>query len=217
MKLFIDSQKKLHFGALGITSGEEFLTGQSEKLVIQFTGDVAADTGSVQVALKASATATVLLAECTSFTEAAGLFTGWLDLNTDEAIGAAGSSVYIEVSWQDDGHDQCNDYATVALKSRIVTGGETSPAASLTWFQRVVAVFGSWFTADDALETLTPVIASQAEAEAGTISTKFMTPLRVAQAIDALGGGDPPTYASGFLTFTAANGSQYTVAAFPVA
>ena len=34
----------------------------------------------------------------------------------------------------------------------------------------------------------TPTIASQAEAEAGTENTKMMTPLRVKQAIDALGG-----------------------------
>lgn len=36
-------------------------------------------------------------------------------------------------------------------------------------------------------------IASQAEAEAGTATTKVMTPLRVAQAITALGGGGTPT------------------------
>jgi hypothetical protein len=37
--------------------------------------------------------------------------------------------------------------------------------------------------------TLSADIASQAEAEAGTVSTKLMTPERVAQAIAALGGG----------------------------
>ncbi|MEN8659747.1 MAG: hypothetical protein ABF313_17065 [Marivita sp.] len=37
--------------------------------------------------------------------------------------------------------------------------------------------------------TLAADIASQAEAEAGTVSTKLMTPERVAQAIAALGGG----------------------------
>ena len=36
--------------------------------------------------------------------------------------------------------------------------------------------------------TNTPSIASQAEAEAGTNNTNLMTPLRVKQAIDALGG-----------------------------
>ena len=40
-----------------------------------------------------------------------------------------------------------------------------------------------------------PVIASQSEAEAGTNNTKYMTPLRVAQAIDAL-DGNPITGAS---------------------
>ena len=37
-------------------------------------------------------------------------------------------------------------------------------------------------------DTGTPTIASQAEAEAGTNNTNMMTPLRVKQAIDALGG-----------------------------
>jgi hypothetical protein len=36
-------------------------------------------------------------------------------------------------------------------------------------------------------------LASQAEAEAGAVNTRFMTPLRVAQAIAALGGGGVPS------------------------
>jgi len=62
---------------------------------------------------------------------------------------------------------------------------------------------GTKFVADASVSTVTPgaatvtvdalassVYASQAEAEAGTENTKIVTPLRVAQAITALGGGD---------------------------
>lgn len=43
---------------------------------------------------------------------------------------------------------------------------------------------------DAAVVAGAPAIASQAEAEAGENNTKMMTPLRTAQAIAALGGGD---------------------------
>ena len=58
-----------------------------------------------------------------------------------------------------------------------------------------------------------PVIASQSEAEAGTNNTKHMTPLRVAQAIDAL-GGNPITGASisdRTITLTKKDGSKITL------
>lgn len=42
------------------------------------------------------------------------------------------------------------------------------------------------YTGNVTIDILEPVIASEAEAKAGTNNTKFMTPLRVAQAIDAL-------------------------------
>jgi hypothetical protein len=58
-----------------------------------------------------------------------------------------------------------------------------------------------------------PVIASEAEAEAGTNNTKFMTPLRVAQAIDSL-DGNPITGASisgKTITLTKKDGSKITL------
>lgn len=58
-----------------------------------------------------------------------------------------------------------------------------------------------------------PVIASEAEAKAGTNNTKFMTPLRVAQAIDSL-DGNPITGASisgKTITLTKKDGSQITL------
>lgn len=219
MKLIIDSHKVLHFGALGITSGESWLTGQSEKLVIEFDSQVAADEGSVSAALKASASADVILAEATSFTFASGKFTGWIDLNTEDAIVAAGKEVFLEISWETDGHAQANDHAKVMLLKRVVTGTETSPASGITWWSRVKAIFsvGSWFTADDGTETIIPTIATQAESEAGTINTKLMTPLRTAQAIAELAAaGNVPTYDAGFLIFTDDTATQRKVACFDV-
>lgn len=58
-----------------------------------------------------------------------------------------------------------------------------------------------------------PVIASEAEAKAGTNNTKFMTPLRVAQAIDSL-DGNPITGASisgKTITLTKKDGSEITL------
>lgn len=58
-----------------------------------------------------------------------------------------------------------------------------------------------------------PVIASEAEAQAGTNNTKFMTPLRVAQAIDSL-DGNPITGASisgKTITLTKKDGSKITL------
>jgi hypothetical protein len=51
-------------------------------------------------------------------------------------------------------------------------------------------------------------LASQAEAEAGTNNTKLMTPLRLAQAIDAL--ANPPDYESSQTSFVAAGTYTFT-------
>lgn len=66
---------------------------------------------------------------------------------------------------------------------------------------------------DVTIDALKPVIASEAEAEAGTDNTKFMTPLRVAQAIDSL-DGNPITGASisdKTITLTKKDGSTITL------
>ena len=68
-------------------------------------------------------------------------------------------------------------------------------------------------TKDITIDIPKPVIASEAEAEAGTNNTKFMTPLRVAQAIDAL-DGNPITGASisgKTITLTKKDGSKITL------
>jgi len=70
-------------------------------------------------------------------------------------------------------------------------------------------------------DTGTPTIASQAEAEAGTNNTNMMTPLRVKQAIDALGGSviqsiqrgtfSPSSGTSGSVSITSVNTSKTMV------
>jgi len=55
---------------------------------------------------------------------------------------------------------------------------------------------------------ITPSLASQAEAEAGTNNTALMTPLRVAQAIDAL--ANPADYESAQQTITTASSFTLT-------
>ena len=68
-------------------------------------------------------------------------------------------------------------------------------------------------TKDITIDIPKPVIASEAEAKAGTDNTKFMTPLRVAQAIDSL-DGNPITGASisgKTITLTKKDGSKITL------
>ena len=68
-------------------------------------------------------------------------------------------------------------------------------------------------TKDITIDIPEPVIASEAEAKAGTNNTKFMTPLRVAQAIDSL-DGNPITGASisgKTITLTKKDGSKITL------
>ena len=67
-------------------------------------------------------------------------------------------------------------------------------SASDTWVQRAIAGTTDQITVTNGNgvsgnPTIAAVIASQAEAEAGTDTTKLMTPQRVSQAISALGGG----------------------------
>ena len=56
-----------------------------------------------------------------------------------------------------------------------------------------------------------PVIASEAEAEAGTDNTKFMSPLRVKQAISALAGGSSWTISNGTNGWARENSTGLTV------
>ena len=56
-----------------------------------------------------------------------------------------------------------------------------------------------------------PVIASEAEAEAGTNNTKFMSPLRVKQAISALAGGSSWTISKGTNGWARENSTGLTV------
>jgi hypothetical protein len=84
-----------------------------------------------------------------------------------------------------------NDLA--ALEGLGSTGIAVRTAAD-TWAQRTITGTANQLTVinGDGVSgdpTIAAVIASQAEAEAGTDTTKLMTPQRVSQAISALGGG----------------------------
>jgi len=230
MKLIITADNRLHFRAIGSVEPQHWKNRSEEKLVVEIRGDddslIAIDSGTLKVALKDTKETEEILAQCTSFTAASNIHTGWLNLNTDECNALTNSEVLIEVSWEVSGHEVVSDDAKVWIIARTVTGDEASPtstAALVTaeWLTDHILVSGALtITADSNAGTVTiaPVIASQAEAEAGSISTKLMTPERTAQAIAALGGsGGAPLYAAGFLTFTASNGNTYEVAAVPVA
>jgi hypothetical protein len=64
------------------------------------------------------------------------------------------------------------------------TGNGTVAARSITGSNGITVANGDGVSANP---VISPTVASQAEAEAGVISTKLMTPERVAQAISALG------------------------------
>lgn len=190
MKVFIDTEtKRVFFGSLGNEDVQDLTSRQSEELVVQFIG-ASADVGTVAVVLKASAEATVELASVSTFTHASGIHTGWLDLNTEGCNALDGALVYFSVLWQKSGHDQKSDRKQVRIMKAVATGTEDSPSASSSWWTLFKAKLSStWFSFNDTTQVATPIIASQAEAEAGTINDKLMTPLATAQAIDALATG----------------------------
>jgi hypothetical protein len=114
-----------------------------------------------------------------------------------------------------------------AVLAAIVTNNSnaTAPAttfANMIWYDTATNILkkrneanSAWIslgTIDETAGTFTPsgerALASQAQAEAGTDNTTLMTPLRVAQAIDAL--GNPSDYQSGNLTFAVASAFTLT-------
>ena len=93
---------------------------------------------------------------------------------------------------------ECTQTGTTSnstLDTRNVTHGQVITDGTVKWTVRthIKSVNGvvADATGNVAIEIPEPVIASEAEAKAGTNNTKHMTPLRVKQAIDALVQGVP--------------------------
>lgn len=102
--------------------------------------------------------------------------------------------------------------ATYTPATGVVWEGNANTATKLATARTINGVpFDG--TKDITIDIPEPVIASEAEAKAGTNNTKFMTPLRVAQAIDSL-DGNPITGASisgKTITLTKKDGSNVTI------
>ena len=115
---------------------------------------------------------------------------------------------------------ECTQAGTTSnstLDTRNVTHGQVIADGTAQWTVRTHIKSVNGVVADGAgnvtIEIPEPVIASEAEAKAGTNNTKHMTPLRVAQAIDAL-DGNPITGASisgKTITLTKKDGSKITL------
>lgn len=201
MKLIVTADKKLHFSAIGSVAEESWKNRQEEKLIVEIRDEsgalITVDSGTLKVKLKATKSATTLLAQCTSFSVASAIYTGWLNLNTDACNALTQSKVLIEVSWEVSSHVQCSDDAEVYIIARTATGDEgdpetTSHLVTAQWLAaHILGGTGITITSDESAGTITiaGTLASQAEAEAGLLNTKLMTPLRVAQAIAALAAG----------------------------
>lgn len=115
---------------------------------------------------------------------------------------------------------ECTQAGTTSnstLDTRNVTHGQVITDGTAQWTVRTHIKSVNGVVADEAgnveIEIPEPVIASEAEAKAGTNNTKHMTPLRVAQAIDAL-DRNPITGASisgKTITLTKKDGSKITL------
>lgn len=115
---------------------------------------------------------------------------------------------------------ECTQAGTTSnstLDTRNVTHGQVITDGTAQWTVRTHIKSVNGVVADEAgnvaIEIPEPVIASETEAKAGTNNTKHMTPLRVAQAIDAL-DGNPITGASisgKTITLTKKDGSKITL------
>lgn len=103
--------------------------------------------------------------------------TGNLDAQTVDAVALLVAGVAVRLAGTDIPQSEITDLVT-ALAAKAAKAQTISTGTGLTG--------GGDLSAD---RTIAVVFADQAEAEAGTLNTRLMTPLRVSQAIEALGGG----------------------------
>ena len=165
MKLIVTADKKLHFSAIGSVAEESWKNRQEEKLIVEIRDEsgalITVDSGTLKVKLKATKSSTTLLAQCTSFSVASSIYTGWLNLNTDACNALTQSKVLIEVSWEVSSHVQCSDDAEVYIISRTATGDEgdpetTSHLVTAQWLAaHILAGTGITITSDESAGTIT--------------------------------------------------------------
>lgn len=140
------------------------------------------------------------------WTHAANVYTATLPTDGEDllalmdalAVGETTLSLVGDISWRESisARPRSSDDLAVVCKNDVERDTDGVPVASTTLWQRIKAMFPTpWFVATDNAQTIAPVIASQAEAQAGTANNKLMTPERTAQAIAALGGSGSGAWA----------------------
>lgn len=115
------------------------------------------------------------------------------------------SGIQVQLDALSSGKMATADYPDLVAIEALSSTGIAVRSGSNTWAQRTITGTANQITVTNGTgasgnPTIAAVVASQAEAEAGTDTTKLMTPQRVAQAIAAQGGS---SYASAELTISA--------------
>lgn len=201
MQLFLDLETGI-LSAFGETSQlTQILCKRGDTLLIEVlaSSDLPEDATGVLVAKTTPSGQPVALDSAWSPpTTSGGGYIFQLDLNTSEidALFSGGSTtvdVLAEITWTADGVTSTSQTFTLSISADLWHGDETAPTSAIPDLK-----------------------ATQAEAEAGSNNTKWMTPLRTAQAIAALaegGGGSAysPSYELKSASFTAEAGKAYAI------
>lgn len=194
MQLFLDLETGI-LSAFGETSQlTQILCKRGDTLLIEVlaSSDLPEDATGVLVAKTTPSGQPVALDSAWSPpTTSGGGYIFQLDLNTSEidALFSGGSTtvdVLAEITWTADGVTSTSQTFTLSISADLWHGDETAPTSAIPDLK-----------------------ATQAEAEAGSNNTKWMTPLRTAQAIAALAAGGAASYELKSASFTASAGKAY--------
>ena len=199
MKFFIDlSKKQLIKSAASNVALDRLVLKRRDSLAVE----VVFVSRNAVASMPAGTTSTVALKRSFADSNFLALASGEppiLDLNTTpiEAIfsetNPASISALLEIRWSIPGETTRNATLAVELQNSVILGNEQTPQA------------------------LPDGKATQAEAEAGTDHTKWMTPLRTAQAIEALatsahfGPNPPPAGSNDLLWVDTDTGRHYAL------